>query len=223
MNIVVINGSPKGRKSNTNVIVSSLLKGAEEAGAQTTNIFLSEKDIKHCTGCIVCWTKHPGRCIISDDVAEIIAKLGTANVIALATPVYFENITSLLKAFIDRLTMIVNPYSYNNATYQKVSPQQERISQPPKLMMISNCGYPDKNNFDVLAHWYNRFVQNMHSESAGEIYVTRGKYLTSPPENKRLAVLEYLKIVEIAGKEIATNMKISGKAKQILDIPFATE
>lgn len=223
MNIVVINGSPKGKNSNTNVIVNSLLKGAMEAGAQTMNIYLSEKNIKYCTGCIACWIKHPGRCIISDDMAEIISKLGTANVIALATPVYFENMTSLLKTFIDRLTMIMNPYSYSSATYQEVPQPQEIKSQAPKLMMISNCGYPDKNNFDVLAHWYNRFVQNMHSESAGEIYVTRGKYLTCPPENKQLVVLEYLRIVETAGKEITINTKITDKTKQLLDIPFVTE
>jgi multimeric flavodoxin WrbA len=223
MNITVINGSPKGKNSNTNIIINSLLKGAAEAGAQTTNIFLSEKDINHCTGCTTCWVKHPGQCIINDDMLEIISKLGTSNIIALATPIYFENVTSLFKAFIDRLTMIMNPHSYSSTTYQEIPKPQETKSQAPKLMMISNCGYPDKNNFEVLAHWYNRFVQNMHSESAGEIYVTQGKYLASPPENMKLAVLEYLRIIETAGKEITINKTISIKTRQLLDTPFATE
>ncbi|MFA4885939.1 MAG: NAD(P)H-dependent oxidoreductase [Desulfotomaculaceae bacterium] len=47
MKIVAINGSPKGKASNTNIMVSAFLKGAQEAGAQTVNIFLAEKEIKH--------------------------------------------------------------------------------------------------------------------------------------------------------------------------------
>ena len=60
MKIVVINGSPNGKNSNTDVMVRAFLKGAQEAGAETLSIFLSEKEIKHCKGCHICWTKGPG-------------------------------------------------------------------------------------------------------------------------------------------------------------------
>ncbi len=222
MKIVVINGSPKGRKGNTNVIVSSLVKGAEEAGAQTTNIFLAEKNINHCTGCITCWFK-PGQCVINDDMIEVIAQMGDANVIILATPVYCENMTGLLKMFIDRLTMVANPYSYSNATSQAVAAQQEQGPQSPKLMMISTCGFPNKETFAVLAHWYKRFTQNMRTESLGEIYVTRGKYLSDPPQEIREAVAAYLVAVENAGREIATKLQIADQTRALLDTPFATE
>ena len=223
MKIVVINGSPKGRKGNTNVVVSSLLKGAEAAGAQTTNIFLAEKNINHCTGCTTCWFEKPGQCVIKDDAFEVIAQLGEANVIILATPVYCENMSGLLKMFIDRLTMVANPYSYSHAPAQAVATQQEQVSQAPKLMMISTCGFPKKETFDVLAHWYHRFSQNARMESVGEIYVTRGKYLCEPPQEIRPAVSNYLHAVENAGREIATKLKITEETQKLLDIPFATE
>ncbi|MEG6522465.1 flavodoxin family protein [Desulfotomaculum sp. 1211_IL3151] len=223
MKIVVINGSPKGRKGNTNVIVSSLLKGAEEAGAQTTNLFLTEKNIHPCTGCTTCWfAPKPGQCVIKDDMFEIIAQLGDANVIILATPVYCENMTSLLKMFIDRLTMVANPYSYSKATPKDVSTQQQQMPPSPKLMMISTCGFPNKENFEVLAHWYQRFSHNMRMESLGEIYVTRGKYLMDTPQEISAAVAEYLLVVENAGREIATKGQITEKTKKLLDTPFAT-
>ena len=222
MKLVVINGSPKGRRSNTDIIVRSLLRGAEEAGARTTNIFLAEKNINHCNGCVTCWVDNPGRCVIDDDMMEIISQLGDADVIILATPIYCENMTSLLKVFIDRLTVVANPYSYVNANSKQHGPQ-ELTPQSPKLMMISNCGFPDKEVFGVLAHWYRRFSMNMNSESIGEIYVTRGKYLGSPPDDLKPAVADYLEIVARAGQEIATTLRISEGTKTLLDKPFTTK
>ena len=51
MKLTVFNGSPRGRNSNTHRIVEPLLEGAREAGAETEEVFLVERDIEHCRGC----------------------------------------------------------------------------------------------------------------------------------------------------------------------------
>ena len=85
MKIVAINGSPRGRSSNTGAMVSAFLKGAQEAGAETVHIFLAEKEIKYCKGCHSCWTETPGQCVIRDDMAEVLSRVGGADVIVLAS------------------------------------------------------------------------------------------------------------------------------------------
>lgn len=54
MRIVAINGSSKGGASNTNVVLNALLKGAQDAGAETITVQLAEKQISHCKGCHSC-------------------------------------------------------------------------------------------------------------------------------------------------------------------------
>ena len=100
-------------------MVSAFLKGAEEAGAETVNIFLAEKDIKHCRGCHSCWFESPGQCVIKDDMMEVLSAVGGANIIVLATPVYFENISGMLKVFMDRMTMTGNPHSRKNVKEER--------------------------------------------------------------------------------------------------------
>lgn len=208
MKIVVINGSPKGQLSNTNVMVSAFLKGAQEAGAETVNIFLSEKEIKHCKGCHVCWSKGPCQCVTNDDMLGVISQMGGANIIVFATPVYFGNISGMLKVFMDRMTMIGSPHSQKDIKEVRQESSSKEI-QTPKLMMIANCGFHDRSEFEVVSLWIRKVSQKMHMGLAAEIYATQGKFLTSPPEELSSAVSSYLLALEDAGKEIAASMKLS--------------
>ena len=95
MEILYISGSPR-RDSNTDI----LLKNAQsETGGQFLK--LSNFDIKPCRGCWACLEE--GTCAIRDDMAEIIIPmLLHCNAMVLGSPVYFNNVSSILKAFIDR-------------------------------------------------------------------------------------------------------------------------
>lgn len=98
--VVVISASPR-RKGNSDLLCEEFIRGAQSAGHEAEKIFLSDHNIKYCTGCGSC--VNTAKCILQDDMKELIEKLIQADVIVFATPVYFYNMNGQLKTFIDRL------------------------------------------------------------------------------------------------------------------------
>ncbi len=215
MKIVVINGSSRGRASNTNVMVSALLRGAQRAGAETVNILLAENQISHCTGCHSCWTATPGQCVRDDDMLSVLAAMAGASVVVLASPVYFENISGMLKTFMDRLTVIGSPHT--RSTTPGGGGGASLDDSPIKLVMVANCGYADPSEFEVISHWFKRISRKLHMGIAGEIYATQGKLLTAPTEELRPQVQAYLGALEQAGGEIATDRRLSPATGALLE------
>ena len=190
MKIAVINGSHRGRIGNTNIMVSAFLKGAMEAGAETVNIFLAEKEIKYCTACKACWFKTPGKCVIKDDMAEIISLIEDADVRVLATPLYFDNISSLLKTFIDRLMVTASPYWGKD---KEGECRHLTTKAAPQLVMMANCGFPERSHFQVISHWLKRLARNLNAQIIGEIYVPQGALLSVRDNEVGIVVANYLK------------------------------
>jgi len=101
MLVLGFQGSPR-KKGNTNYLLSVLMEAAEALGAQTRIIEAAQKHIVPCLGCGFCEKK--GICITKDDdmTLEIYPLLREAEVVVLATPIYFYNVPAQLKALIDR-------------------------------------------------------------------------------------------------------------------------
>ena len=100
MLILGLQGSPR-KKGNTNFLLSTFLQAAERRGAVTRAIQVVERNILPCKEYVVCEKK--GYCPIDDDMAsEIYGLLRQAEVVVLATPIFFYNMTSQLKALVDR-------------------------------------------------------------------------------------------------------------------------
>ncbi len=97
--IIGIIGSPR-KGSNTEIYVKKALESAENAGADTEIINLATAEIEPCIACNIC--KNTGECAIYDDMREINDKLREAQGIIIGSPVYFGNVTSQLKMFMDR-------------------------------------------------------------------------------------------------------------------------
>ena len=76
-------------------------RGAAEAGHQVEKIFLKDKHINYCTGCSVC-SMYGKPCPQKDDAAEVVEKMIAADVIVMATPVYFYTMSAQMKTLIDR-------------------------------------------------------------------------------------------------------------------------
>lgn len=82
MNILAINGSPKGERSNSWQLAKAFLEGMGENGAalEIQELTVSRMNIRPCLGCFSCWSKTPGQCCISDDMQQVIEKLLWADV-----------------------------------------------------------------------------------------------------------------------------------------------
>ncbi|WP_425445872.1 flavodoxin family protein [Dethiothermospora halolimnae] len=219
MKIVVVNGSPKGESSNTNVMANAFLKGAKEAEAETVNVFLSEKEIQHCKGCFACWFKNKGQCIIDDQMKEVLSITEGGDILVLATPLYFDNISGMLKVFMDRLVVLGDPHFEidEQGETRHVEPVDEKT---PKLVMMSNCGFSEESQFQVVSKWANRVAHHMHTEIIGEIYTTQGTLLANQVEELKPIISGYLEHIKRAGKEIATDMKLSEETKKLLNKNF---
>ncbi|WP_088225127.1 flavodoxin family protein [Desulfosporosinus sp. FKB] len=97
--VLVLSASPR-KGGNSDLLCDQFMLGANEAGHQTEKIFLRDKKIGYCTGCESCYTNH--NCVQKDDMAEILEKIINAEVIVMATPVYFYTMNVQMKTLIDR-------------------------------------------------------------------------------------------------------------------------
>lgn len=97
--VLILSGSPR-KNGNSDILCDRFAKGASESGHKVEKIRVSEKNISYCRGCYACKTS--GKCVINDDMPEILQKMIDADVIVLASPVYFYSIDAQLKAVIDR-------------------------------------------------------------------------------------------------------------------------
>lgn len=98
--IVILSGSPR-KNGNTNLLCRQFQQGAEEAGHSVRFIPLAEKRIGFCRACDVCM-RNGGACIQKDDMENILCAFQQADVVVLATPVYFYGVSAQMKACIDR-------------------------------------------------------------------------------------------------------------------------
>lgn len=98
--VLILSGSPR-KGGNSDILCDEFMRGAAESGNAVEKIRVAERKIGFCRGCYYC-KKSGGDCAIKDDMAEVLQKMIDADVIVLASPVYFYSIDAQLKAVIDR-------------------------------------------------------------------------------------------------------------------------
>lgn len=99
-NILIISSSPR-KKGNSQMLCEQFKRGAEEKGHNVKLIRIMDANIGYCRACDGCM-RNGGTCVLKDDMAEILELFQKADVLVLATPVYFYGISAQMKAFIDR-------------------------------------------------------------------------------------------------------------------------
>ncbi len=101
MKIVILKGSPR-EKGNSAILADRVEEGARSVGAEVESFYLHAMDIRPCDACEACHENGGGPCIIEDDMQSIYARMEEADVIVIASPVYWFTVSAQTKLCIDR-------------------------------------------------------------------------------------------------------------------------
>ena len=106
--IMILCGSPRA-KGNTNTLAGWVAGGAAEAGADVEIVDAANLDYKAngCRACMGCQKSEKFECVIDDEAAVVLRRIGEADVVVFATPVYFFGPTAQLKLLMDRMFSLV--------------------------------------------------------------------------------------------------------------------
>lgn len=216
MKILVINGSPRGANSNTDVLVKTFLEGACETGAESEIVYLKDKKIAHCNGCFVCWTKTPGICVHHDDMTELLEKIQEADVIVYATPLYVYTVTGMMKDFMDRSIPLALPFIEEKGGL--CNHPRRNQSKPQRIVLISNCGFIEQDHFSGLKETVRCCFRDDARELAGMICCAGGEMLRVP--ELREGIGWYLDAVKNAGRQVMCDGMIDAETQSTLDKPL---
>lgn len=100
--IVILNGSPR-RNGNTSALVKNFTEGAESSGNAVAEFFLDKMNINGCKGCFGGHSSKDCPCVQNDDMAKIYPAVRECDVVVLATPLYYWNMSGQIRTAIDRL------------------------------------------------------------------------------------------------------------------------
>lgn len=98
--VLILSGSPR-KGGNSDLLCDEFMRGAIENDNEVEKIRVADKNIGYCSACYYC-TDNKGVCVKKDDMAGILNKIIQADVIVMASPVYFYSVDAQMKALIDR-------------------------------------------------------------------------------------------------------------------------
>ena len=137
--VVVISTSLRAG-SNSDMLADKFIEGAKSAGNEVEKIVLAGKAIQFCKGCLAC--QKLGRCIISDDVNDIMAKVLEADVVCWATPIYYYEMSGQMKTLIDRMNAMY-PKDYRFRDVYLLATATENEKYVPKRAESGLTGWID--------------------------------------------------------------------------------
>ena len=121
-NILIISTSMRN-KSNSEILAQQALQGALAIGNNAELITMKDKDIRFCKGCLAC--QKTMKCVIKDDVSEILEKVKAADTVVFVTPIYYYELSGQLKTLLDRLNPLYpQEYSFRDVYLMTTSAEE---------------------------------------------------------------------------------------------------
>ncbi len=141
---------------NTDLFTDAFLKGVREQGVEVRKIHLGQLELKPCMGCNGC-AQGTG-CVQNDDMKQVLDALQECDIVALATPLYFWNISAQLKLVIDRMYAL-----------GKASPRGYYEYPQKKCVLLATCADSDSHfwPFELVEQYYHRMVRYLRWTDLG--------------------------------------------------------
>lgn len=211
MKVLMINGSPKGKNSNTYKLSTAFVEGLKsKCEVEYEEIQVNTLNIKPCLGCFSCWNKTPGKCVIKDEMSGVIEKLLWADTVVWSFGLYYFNVPSKMKNLIDRQLPIVLPFMVKDSESGSHPTRYDMSGK--RHVVISTCGfYTTHGNYGSVDPMFDHFIGKGRYE---KIYCSQGELFRVPQLKNRTD--EYLGYVKTAGEEFAQG-GISDDTKEQLD------
>ena len=150
--IIVLNGSPR-KNGNTSALVKAFREGAESAGHTVTEFWLGGMKINGCRGCCAGGKNPESPCVQKDDMEQIYPAYKEADVVVLASPLYYWTISGQLKCAFDRLFAVAEcDPGYTN-------PRKESA-----LLMAA-----EGDGFEESVYWYDRLMGHIGWKDCGKV------------------------------------------------------
>ncbi len=150
MKVVAVLGSPR-RGGNSDTIVKRFNETAEQLGAEVRTFALNEMDYRGCQACMGCKTTSE-KCVLKDDLTDVLDAVADTDILAMATPIYYYDVSSQLKAFIDRTFSYLVPDFLTSRDRSRLSPGKTSV-------FVLTQGYDEKCQTDVFPRYARAFKE----------------------------------------------------------------
>lgn len=150
--IIILNGSPRP-KGNTATLIRSFTEGAEAAGHKVTRFDLQKMDIHPCLGCGGGGKEPECPCVQKDDMLKIYPAYKEADIVVLASPLYYWTISGQLKCAFDRLFAVA-----------ECNPDLANPVKNAVLLMAA-----EGNGFEESVYWYERLMNHLGWKDCGKV------------------------------------------------------
>ena len=222
MKVLAFNSSPNMEKGNTALILNPFLKGMKEAGAEIDLFYTKKLKINPCLSDMSCVIKTPGKCIQKDDMQMLYPKLSEADLIVIATPLHFDGMSSTMKNLIERL-WLPSGTPFLELREGRVRHPIQQGAKKAKIVLVSNCGFWEKENFEPLLAHVKAMCENIDVEFAGALLRPHGPTLSMMLRAGN-PVLDVLEAAEAAGRQLVTEGKMSEETLAVVSrelVPLA--
>ncbi len=205
MKFLVLRGSPR-KDGITNIFADAFVRGAKK-NAEVFDVNLCEKNIEYCRGCYACVSL--GKCVIEDDMQDLLNLVRQSEVIVCFTPLYFYSVSAQMKTFLDRCFPLVST--------AKTDSQNEGVSGKKLLAFVVGGGR--KSSFEAVSKAFEMIADDLKMNLSAVVCRGESVYFSELGEESK-RIKKILSAAEQAGEELSRGI-LTEECVKTIELPIA--